>query len=509
MMTRSKMFTKFRTLGAVGFLATLLLPIATRAFDAGQFRGTTSSQSCQELNSSWTPNWSYVLGYWPMNCAIGTTYNGASTTYVDLSPNPRPMISQTALTCSAGVNEQALTFAGSGQYAKVAYDAGLQPTSVSNAAWMKFSSFSVSGESMIISTFESGGYGIELSENGSNLTFSVNVAGTYYYAKYPTSNLSLNTWYHVVGTFDNANLKLYVNSALVAITAASGSIRYTNNTPVCIGQDASATSCDTSRPSFPGSLDDVTIWGTALSWVDVQKLYYRSNCDQLQIPQRANAVGLWHLNDAAPGVAATSFNDSIGSNHLSAGGTFYGAPGKFGFNPVTTSNTTYLYKDGLSGMPSSGNKTIAMWFKFTSSTFCQTALCNFGGYGNPNVNGQNFQVGTGSSGKFVVWGWGGSTWDWDTAVGTAAYMDGNWHHIAVTYATGSPNTTKLYLDGVEKATTGSYTYSPNPQYIVLGNEVDKSGQWFGGSLAEFAIWSVTLSAADVLELAQKTFPIRY
>lgn len=494
---------------AMAFLIfALVMVIADSAFayDVGLMRGVQMAGSCAELDSSWAPNWSTLEGYWPLNCAVGTNATGAS--YGDFSSKNNTGTAGSAITCSASRNEQFVTFNGSNQYISIPATAGTRPTAtVSMSAWMKFGAFGV--VTSPIGNFQSGGYGFDFEDSGTSLAFSIAVGGTYKFAKYSTSNMTTNTWYHLVGTYDGAALKLYVNGALVSTTAQTGAISYTYSNGLCVGVDAAASGCDTAATFFNGSVDDLAVWSSALTAAQVKSLYMRQNCNDAYLPEVDSLIGLYRLDEAVPGIAATTFADSSPAGQtLTGNGTIYGADGKQSFSAVLTSDTTYIYKNSPTGMPTTGNKTIATWFKFASTTYCKTALCNFGGFGNPLMNGQNFQVGTGADGIFVVWGWGGGTWDWATGVSTTPFIDGNWHHVALTYATGSPNTTKLYVDGVLKATTTAYTYAPNPQFIVLGNEIDKSGQNFPGRLDEFGIWSTTLSATDVLRLYQSSWPLR-
>jgi hypothetical protein len=79
--------------------------------------------------------------------------------------------------------------------------------------------------------------------------------------------VTLNTWYHVVGTFDGTTAKLYVNGALVASGTVTTYTAQTSN-PLEIGQ---------SEPGdnlyFPGRLEEAAGYGTALTATQVQHHY--------------------------------------------------------------------------------------------------------------------------------------------------------------------------------------------------------------------------------------------
>lgn len=76
--------------------------------------------------------------------------------------------------------------------------------------------------------------------------------------------------YHLVGTYDGAEVRLYVNGALESARAASGSMED-------YGQDlyiGRFTNLDQEGTHFlPGGIGEVTIWGRALSEEEVAALY--------------------------------------------------------------------------------------------------------------------------------------------------------------------------------------------------------------------------------------------
>ncbi|HAO46726.1 MAG TPA: LamG domain-containing protein [Ferruginibacter sp.] len=72
-------------------------------------------------------------------------------------------------------------------------------------------------------------------------------------------------WHYAVGTYDGSNLKLYVDGALEA-TTASATIPVTGAGQLYLGADNSGTG------KFNGSLDELSIWNTALSLTQVQNL---------------------------------------------------------------------------------------------------------------------------------------------------------------------------------------------------------------------------------------------
>ncbi|MCR4335923.1 MAG: PKD domain-containing protein [archaeon] len=72
-------------------------------------------------------------------------------------------------------------------------------------------------------------------------------------------------WYHIVGTYDGSNQKLYVNGELKNTKPNSGTPVVTTN-PIYIGRNRTG-------QYFNGTIDDVAIWNRALSAAEIQEIY--------------------------------------------------------------------------------------------------------------------------------------------------------------------------------------------------------------------------------------------
>src|SRR5205085_314910 len=85
----------------------------------------------------------------------------------------------------------------------------------------------------------------------------------------PTA-LSLSQWYHIVGTYDGTDMKLYRNGTLVGTTAFAGFTFPANSRPLTIGAGTTSTG---SRTEFlDGQLSEVAIWNKALTSTQVTAL---------------------------------------------------------------------------------------------------------------------------------------------------------------------------------------------------------------------------------------------
>jgi sialidase-1 len=136
-------------------------------------------------------------------------------------------------------------------------------------------------------------------------------------------------------------------------------------------------------------------------------------------------------------------------------------------------------------------RTLSMWFRM--NTYDRWAVV--GGYGNTRP-GENFQIESGNGQRFWIMGWA-SHRDWCTGILSEPYCDGKWHHIAVTY---DAHITKVYLDGILKASTRDFKWDTLPAWVVIGEEIDRAGRPFDGDIDEFMIFDRELNARAVRSL---------
>jgi hypothetical protein len=98
--------------------------------------------------------------------------------------------------------------------------------------------------------------------------FGVNAGGQNLFVT--TTQVTAGAWQHLVGTYDGTRLVLYRNGAAVASASATGAITSTA-APVFIG------AAGTTGPFFNGGIDEVAIYGSALSGTQVDAHYDRGN----------------------------------------------------------------------------------------------------------------------------------------------------------------------------------------------------------------------------------------
>ena len=111
---------------------------------------------------------------------------------------------------------------------------------------------------------------IATNDNQLALSFQVNSdydTGTLYY-----NGISENTWYYVVGTFNNGIIKMYLNGQLVAtkdVSSSGTSIIYTNHSNMLIGLDATYMISN----QWNGQLGNLEIYSEEISSSDILDRY--------------------------------------------------------------------------------------------------------------------------------------------------------------------------------------------------------------------------------------------
>jgi len=183
---------------------------------------------------------------------------------------------------TSGVEGYGLKFDGSDDYVDCGNDESLNITDeITIEAWVKISSLD---KYHMIATKapsdSSSGYELEIS-NTNKIRFLV--------GSYPDGDLigntilTTNTWYHIVGVYDETNLIVYLNGV------NDGNLTWTANPPsnnlnVYIGQRSDLNS----NYDFNGTIDEVRIYNRALSAEEIKKSFCIG-------AYRLYAAGTWTL----------------------------------------------------------------------------------------------------------------------------------------------------------------------------------------------------------------------
>jgi len=187
---------------------------------------------------------------------------GSGTTASDISGKGNPGTVYGAMWVSDPWGGYALSFDGN-DYVEVPDSSSLDITgSITVEGWIKLTSFSpqatVAGKWKDIGGTSQRGYLLTVATDGTPRFYVSTSGGNYPVAIGP--QLSLDTWYHLAGTWDGTTIKVYVGTT-PASKGQTGTI-FSNDQPLLIG--ANDGWGGSSRKFTNGIVDEVRIWSNVL-----------------------------------------------------------------------------------------------------------------------------------------------------------------------------------------------------------------------------------------------------
>lgn len=193
------------------------------------------------------------------------------------------------------------------------------------SAWFKYTSFSSKG---VIWATGSGNNLAGMWYNSGNLLFTVRNGGAHnIYAT--RSAPSLNTWAHMVCVFNSGQGTLYVTPTDTGVTTSSTVDFVYSGSPVSTTNAAGGAGLRVGIFShalvqgFEGNINDVAVWGSALSSSDVATIYDSGKPTDIST---LNPYGWWRMGDdendsPVDGVSAASITDSSGNGYTATQAT--------------------------------------------------------------------------------------------------------------------------------------------------------------------------------------------
>ena len=164
---------------------------------------------------------------------------------------------------TTGMFGNARSFDGSSLYASVPGSSSLNITgNMSIEAWVYTKSSAIQG---IVDNTQ---YKLVISTSSNNVDFVIyNLAGAYTFVR-SVGTLSTNAWHHVVGVNAGTNLYIYIDGKLDNTAFGSGgTTTYTIETLYIGSMYGGSTSL------FNGTLDEIRIYGRALSGTEISDMY--------------------------------------------------------------------------------------------------------------------------------------------------------------------------------------------------------------------------------------------
>lgn len=421
-----------------------------------------------------------LVGYWPLN-------EGSGSTVLDASGNGNAG-QVSGATWTTGRLGRGLSFSGSSSTVNLGKPVVVTSRSFTVAAWVLLTDLSswhtaVSQDGGNVSGFylqltSSGQFAFSLVNSDSTGAATVRATSTF--------NPAANTWYHLVGVYNQAanQISLYVNGAAQSTQTVPAAWNATGQT--VIGRARWGGSVD----YWPGSIDEVRLYNYALSAAAVTALYQGAQDDL-----SSGLVGYWPLDDAHGTTAA----DMSGGGH---NGTLSNGPawttGKLGAALAFNGSTTAV-DINQSILTTSSSFSVAAWVQLTDLSNWHTAVSQDGS----NISGFFLQFT--SSGQFAF-----SLVNSDSASGattraTSTFnpVANTWYHLVGVYD-ASALQSHLYVNGVLQSTVTVPAAWNATGETVIGRAKWNGGavDYWSGKIDDVRLYNRALSAADAANLAQ-------
>ncbi|HVV14996.1 MAG TPA: LamG domain-containing protein [Candidatus Paceibacterota bacterium] len=468
------------TIDDVKVFSRALSPSDVRALYGGtSYLGRTTSGTAANAPLS-----NGLVGYWPLDGAT-TNWRTNKTTDVIAGTASSLVSMSTSTSPVAGKVGQALKFAGG----YISASAAAPSTAYSVSAWIRYEGATPISAIKVAVSYGSGSGGSTLWMGyASDGKLAISNSSTDLKSSTVSSS---TTWHHLVAAVGGGTMSAYMDGTLV--NTVSMSSRGSNTLIVgdytgLIGSFA-----------FPGSIDDVRVYGRTLSAAEVAQLYKMGGvgANIAHSPSGAAApisrglIGYWTFDGSQTRWPTNTTQDSSGQGNtatmVSLGTTTAPVAGKIGQALHFNGNAQYVSASG--SYPTGTNpRTLCAWAKSDDTTFEGNAdhVVNYGTAATGQAFG--FMIHTGNQWRFY-----GHGVDFDTNVS----VDTKWHYHCVTY---DGATVIYYIDGVNVAsaartlstTAGNMTFAQRPD-LGATNE-------FNGSIDDVRVYNRPLSASEVNQL---------
>ncbi len=461
---------------------------------AGKLTLSSTLPSPKELDSTWAPKWSNIVGYWKMN-----------GDWLDASPsgNNGTASGGATFSTSAKLGAQTGNFNGSTGTVSIG-NVGVSPTIGSISVWVNPSSISTTAIGMIF---------VGNSNNSSaNRIYIAQAQTTGNFGVYLGTNsgpydsgliIPLSTWTQLTVTWNAGTYFMYMNGTQVKTGTYSGLT--TMGAYASIGSWINTAGAGQTS-FFHGRIDEAVVWSTALSASEISYLYQRQNptsaqseLDSTWTPHWGNLVAYWHFNETSLTGGAGEIRDSVGSNHGTANNGATVTSAKLGSSALSLDGSDD-YVSLATHTQSGSQVTVCAWVKPPSSLtgsiiYAERSTTNQGPISAQlyHVNGQvRFITRDNSSGNT------------STAAG-GMLLPGQWNHVC-----GSRNvgTNSVYLNGsvAGRSTGAGGTITTDNTTIGAFYQAGTGigvGTRFNGGLDDLAVWNTTLSDSDILYIYSK------
>ncbi|MDQ2939059.1 MAG: LamG domain-containing protein, partial [Actinomycetota bacterium] len=231
-----------------------------------------------------------------------------------------------------------------------------------------------------------------------------------------------------------------------------------------------------------GTIDEVAVYGTALSESRIQAHYIAGRAYRDAVLDRS-PVSYWRLGESS----GTTATDETGVNN----GTYQNSPTLNQPGAIAGNQNTAVTFDGSTGyvnVPDSAS--LDLGDQLTIEAWVKRA-----------ANGANHRIVSKGTGAYALRLGSNNKLEllkeWSSVIvgSTTTITDTNWHHVA---ATKNGATAKLYIDGVDvTGTVTNATLVNTADNLAIGREQPSGTEDFNGTVDEVALYNSALSATQV------------
>lgn len=194
---------------------------------------------------------------------------GSGSVAYDTAESNDGQITDASWTSAAQVGSHALFFSGSSGSVEAPHQDYLNRSTFSVSVWVNFDDLATGSWQGIVSkgtgSSPDRNYALFQNKNSKQVHFSFWRTDSSWASYNSNSNLSANTWHHVVATYDGSKFKLYLDGSLDASYSETGTPTTTDES-LYIGGFPDYTTMN-------GTADDVRVYNRSLSGSEVQDLY--------------------------------------------------------------------------------------------------------------------------------------------------------------------------------------------------------------------------------------------
>jgi hypothetical protein len=397
---------------------------------------------------------------------------GGGTIAADASGNGNTGTVSGAAWTTGGRNGGALSFDGESDYVTVVETASLDlSTAATVEAWV-YPTASSGSRAIVAKERNGGGFPYGLETNAGVPAGYVKAGSTVTAAA--TTAVAAGTWTHLALAYDGAYVRLYVNGALAASEAASGSLAASND-PMRIGGDV------TWAEWFEGRIDDVRVYSRALTAGEVATDMATPVAASNPAPA-SSLVGAWSF-DAGSGTTAADSSDKANDGTLD--GATWQTSGRFGGALEFDGDGDNVSVADDASLDLTNALTLEAWVYPTSAPAYAAVIAK-----DRSGGGLPYGVETASGLPDAYVNAGGHV----GATATSPLSPASWTHLAETY---DGTTLRLYVNGAlaaSAAVSGTLPNSADP--LRIGG--DRTwGEWFAGRIDEVRVYTRALSPSEI------------